>query len=243
MSLLVHDPPRLSAVGSEPLGEHLRIRHRSSRYEERSPDRSEEFPAALAREPGRSAERPSGMKYTPQPRRMPADDRFAEVTRPLFGHLAAVARRILGDEEMAWDAVQEALVTLWLEDEMPSNPRAWLVRTVVHRSLHLARGRSRRRRHEDQARLARVEQSEQDDPARHTEADELHRILWQALQSLAPHHRSVLVLADIEQKDYESIASSLGIPIGTVRSRLNRSRKALREVLGRLLPEGHHGLR
>ncbi len=75
------------------------------------------------------------------------------------------------------------------------------------------------------------------------EADELSHILRKALQSLAPDQRAVLVLAVIDQKDYESIAASLGIPIGTVRSRLNRSRKALREVLGRLLPEGHHGLR
>jgi len=182
------------------------------------------------------------MKSTPQPHRTPADDRFEEITRPMFGHLAAVARRILGDEETAWDAVQEALMTLWLEGEMPPNPRAWLVRTVVHRSLHLARCRSRRRRHEDQARLGRVEQSDLDDPVRHMENVELRRIIRQALQSLAPDHRSVLILADIEQKDYQSIAASLGIPIGTVRSRLNRSRKALREVLGRLLPEGHHGL-
>ena len=133
-------------------------------------------------------------------------------------------------------------MTLWIEGEMPSNPRAWLVRTVVHRSLHLARSRSRRRRHEDRARLTRVEPSDQDDPARHLEADELSHILRQAPQSLAPDQRAVLVLAVIDQKDYESIAGALGIPIGTVRSRLNRSRKALREVLVRLLPEGHHGL-
>jgi RNA polymerase sigma-70 factor (ECF subfamily) len=158
----------------------------------------------------------------------------------MFRHLAAVARRILRDEEMAWDAVQEALTTLWLQGEMPSNPRAWLVRTVVHRSLHLARCRSRRR-HEDLARLGRVEQSDLDDPVRNMESVELRRIIGQALQSLAPDHRSVLVLADIEQKDYQSIAASLGIPIGTVRSRLNRSRKAFREILVRLLPEEYHG--
>jgi RNA polymerase sigma-70 factor, ECF subfamily len=243
MSSLVHDPPRLSAVGGEPLGQYPRSTHRSIRHEEGGQLRSRVSPAAFAQELGSRPERPSAfLKYTPRPCRTPADDRFAEVTQPLFGHLASVARRILDDEEMAWDAVQEALVTLWLESEMPLNPRAWLVRTVVHRSLHLARSRSRRRRHEDQARLGHVEESEQDDPARHVEADELRRILSHALQSLAPDHRSVLVLAVIEQQDYESIATSLGIPVGTVRSRLNRSRKALREVLLRLLPEGYHGL-
>jgi RNA polymerase sigma-70 factor, ECF subfamily len=241
MTLLVHDLHRLSTGGSEPLDGHPRILNRSRRGDEGGPAPFEEPPADFAQESGRNLERRSELlKYTPQPRRTLADDRFAKVTRPLIGHLAAVARRILGDEEMAWDAVQEALVALWLEGEMPSNPRAWLVRTVVHRSLHLARGRSRRRRHEDQARLARVEPSDQDDPARHMEADELSHILWHALQSLTPDQRAVLVLAVVDKKDFESIAGALGIPIGTVRSRLNRSRKALREVLLRMLPEGYH---
>ena len=47
---------------------------------------------------------------------------FAEATRPLLGHLVSIARRILGDEDAARDAVQEALVSLWLEDAMPVEP-------------------------------------------------------------------------------------------------------------------------
>jgi DNA-directed RNA polymerase specialized sigma24 family protein len=88
--------------------------------------------------------------------------------------------------------------------------------------------RSRRRRHEDQGRLGRVEQSDLDDLARPLESVELRRIIRQALESLAPDHRSVLILADVEQKDYPSIAASLGIPIGnpsvrvpTVRGKLS----------------------
>jgi RNA polymerase sigma-70 factor, ECF subfamily len=211
MNLILLDHPRSPTDGGEPLSEQPRFTDRSS------------------------------LKLTPRPGPTLAENRFAEITRPLFGDLAVVARRILGDEETARDAVQEALVTLWLEGEMPSNPRAWLVRTVVHRSLHLARSRSRRRKHEDRARSVRIEPTDQDDPARRMEADERCRVLRQALQSLSPDHRSVLVLADIEQKDYESIAASLEIPIGTVRSRLNRSRKALRELLMGLLPEEHLG--
>jgi RNA polymerase sigma-70 factor (ECF subfamily) len=153
-----------------------------------------------------------------------------------------VARRILGDEDTAWDAVQEALLSLWVGGEMPANLRAWMVRAVVHRSLHLSRCRSRRRRREHEARIGRLEESDRDDPARHLEGEELRRTLREALSEIAPDHRSVLVLSVIEQMDYESIAATLGVPIGTVRSRLNRSRKALREVLTRMLPEGYHGL-
>ena len=166
---------------------------------------------------------------------------FTEATRPLLGHLVSIARRILGNEDLAWDAVQEALFSLWLEGEMPTNLRAWLARAVVHRSLHLSRCRSRRRRHEDRAQFERTEESDRDDPARHLEGQELRRIFHEALSQIGPDHRDVLVLSVVEQMDYQSIAAALNIPVGTVRSRLNRSRRAIRDVLIRTLPEEYHG--
>jgi RNA polymerase sigma-70 factor (ECF subfamily) len=165
---------------------------------------------------------------------------FAESTRPLFGHLVSTARRVLGNEDVAWDAVQEALVSLWLEGEIPTNLRAWLARAVTLRSLHLARCRARRRKHENQARFERVEESDRDDPARHLEGEDLRRILEDALSRIAPEHRAVLVLNVVEQMDYQTIATALQIPIGTVRSRLNRARGALREALTQSLPEEYH---
>jgi RNA polymerase sigma-70 factor, ECF subfamily len=165
---------------------------------------------------------------------------FAEATRPLLGHLVSIARRILGDEDAAWDAVQEALVSLWREDEMPTNLRSWLARAVVHRSLHLARCQSRRRKHEAQAQFQRVEESDRDDPAHYLEGEDLGRILEEALSRIAPDQRTVLVLNVLEQMNYESIAKTLQVPIGTVRSRLNRARSALRELLTESLPEEYH---
>ncbi|MGP0062634.1 MAG: RNA polymerase sigma factor [Isosphaeraceae bacterium] len=166
---------------------------------------------------------------------------FNEATRPLLGHLVSISRQILGNEDLAWDAVQEALFSLWLEGEMPTNLRGWLTRAVVHRSLHLSRCRSRRRHHEDRARFERTEESHRDDPARHLEGQELRRILGEALSQIGPEHRDVLVLNVVERMDYRSIAATLNIPVGTVRSRLNRSRQALRDVLIRTLPEEYHG--
>jgi RNA polymerase sigma-70 factor (ECF subfamily) len=167
---------------------------------------------------------------------------FNEATRPLLGHLVSIARRILGNEDLAWDAVQEALFSLWLEGEMPTNLRGWLTRAVVYRSLHLARCRSRRRRHEDRARFERPEESDRDDPARHLEGQELRRILHESLSQIGPDHRDVLELSVVEEMDYQSIAATLNIPVGTVRSRLNRSRRAFRDVLIRELPEEYHAV-
>ena len=162
---------------------------------------------------------------------------FAEATPPLLGHLVSIARRILGDEDSAWDAVQEALVSLWLLDAAPSNTRSWLARAVALRSLHLARCRARRQEHEIKACFQRIEGTDRDDPAHHLEGQDLGRILDQALSRITPDQRAVLVLSAVEQMDYESIASQLQIPIGTVRSRINRARRALREVLVQTLPE------
>ena len=165
---------------------------------------------------------------------------FAEATRPLLGHLVSIACHILGNEDAAWDAVQEALVSLWLLDEMPTNLRSWLARAVTHRSLHLARCQSRRRKHEVLARFQRAEASDRDDPSHHLEGEDLGRILEEALSRIAPDQRTVLVLSVVEQMDYQSIAGTLQIPIGTVRSRINRARGALRELLIATLPDEYH---
>jgi RNA polymerase sigma-70 factor (ECF subfamily) len=50
---------------------------------------------------------------------------------------------------------------------------------------------------------------------------------------LSPEHRAVLVLKDIDGQKYEAMAEILGVPIGTIRSRLHRARIELREILER----------
>ncbi len=171
-----------------------------------------------------------------------SDDEFAATTRPHLDRLAAVARRILGDADLASDAVQEALLSLWLEREQPADLLAWLIRAVANRSLHLARSRSRRRKHEDRERRNRPELCDHDDPARGLERDDVRRMIREALDQIVPEYRAVLILANIEERDYESIAAELGVPVGTVRSRLHRARRALRDVLLRALPEERLGL-
>ena len=165
---------------------------------------------------------------------------FAEATRPLFGHLVSTAHRVLGDDDMSWDAVQEALISLWRERQFPSDPRAWLVAAVVHRSLHLARCRARRTKHENRARFEHLEVVTHDNPTRELEYQELRSALDDALSRISPEHRAILVLSVFEEMDYQAIAARLDIPLGTVRSRLNRSRKALRDALIQVLPDHDH---
>lgn len=164
-------------------------------------------------------------------------DCFTAAILPHVECLLAVARRILGSEDLAWDAVQEALLSLWGQEELPPNPRAWLIRTVVNRSLHLARSRSRRRKHEKRASARRPEGSHDSEPSRILENTELRSKLHQALAELGQDHRAVFVMREVDQLDYQSIAERLNVPVGTVRSRLNRSRVLLKDILRRMMIE------
>ena len=153
---------------------------------------------------------------------------FEEEIRPHLPAVRATARRILGDDDAAADAVQEALIALWQAGAVPGHLRRWLLRTVVHRSLHARRSRNRRSYWEGQGGAA-VVSCALCDPERELEISELLDCVDRALRALSPDHRDILVLRDIEGLEYTEISSLLGVPVGTVRSRLNRARARMRE--------------
>jgi RNA polymerase sigma-70 factor (ECF subfamily) len=176
---------------------------------------------------------PALAGLTAQEPRDAAFEAYPRIVRPLLGRLLSIAGRILGDEVQAWDAVQEVLISFWLEREMPANPRAWLTRAIALRSLHLARSRARRRRHERLACERRPEASDWDDPSGQMEFEELTRTLNETFLTITPESRDVILLRMAARMDYASIAETLQIPIGTVRSRLHRTRQVFRAALTR----------
>lgn len=196
-------------------------------------DRAENSPEIPLRSTGRSGDAASKSE-TGKP---PSPEDYAHTVRPLIGRLIATARRVLGDEESAWDAVQEALISLWLEGAMPPNPKAWLHRAVGLRSLHIARSRARRRKHEGRAGRVRSEVTDEE-PSQRIEDEELSKVLGRAVAGLPKEYREVVVMRTVSRMDYAAIADALRIPVGTVRSRLSRSRKLLRTSLLRVFPDG-----
>lgn len=144
--------------------------------------------------------------------------------------LLRAAQRILGSEDLAWDAVQETLLALWALRRTPPQPRAWLLRAVVHRSLHLRRSLQRRSAYEQRAAQA-CPLCTPLDPQRALANADLRAALREALAELNPAQREVFLLYEVEQLEYEAIAARLCVPVGTVRSRLNRARQALRRHL------------
>lgn len=144
----------------------------------------------------------------------------------------SAARAMLGCDHLAADAVQEALVALWRQHDAPVDRRGWLVRAVAHRARHLRRTLARRHRHECAAASHCELHAGCDNPLHHAYAHELGERLDAAVASLPHEQRAPFELYVATGLDYRGIAQRLGLPVGTVRSRLHRARLALQQLLG-----------
>ncbi len=142
----------------------------------------------------------------------------------------ASARRIVGSDDLARDAVQEALRDFWLLDHLPPRPIGWLARAIVYRSLQIRRGVLRREKHEARAAACRATIDPADPSSLCARREDRDRLRG-ALRDLPQSHRTILEKRWMEGLDYVAIANELSVPVGTVRSRLNRARSLLRNAL------------
>jgi RNA polymerase sigma-70 factor, ECF subfamily len=153
---------------------------------------------------------------------------FDALATGAYHRLYAIARRILRDEYAAQDAVQETLVRAWrdlraLRDR--DRFEAWLHRLLVHACADLARGERRRR--VELTGVVADPAAPADDFGRLADRDELER----AFLDLSLEHRAVLVLTHYLGMSAPEVARTLGIPTGTVYSRLHYGMRQLRDIL------------
>ncbi|HYH22515.1 MAG TPA: sigma-70 family RNA polymerase sigma factor [Azospirillum sp.] len=147
-------------------------------------------------------------------------------------HIASLrryARALLRNRADAEDLVQEALArAIGRADTFKTgtNMRAWLF-TILH-NVHVNQVRSRASR-PDEVPVESVE-SRLTTPARQEERVEV-REMMRALDELPDEQRQVLLLVALEGLKYEEVAEMIGVPIGTVMSRLSRGREAVRAKL------------
>lgn len=154
-----------------------------------------------------------------------------------------LAYQILRDREEAWDVAQEAFVRVY--QSLPSFRGqsafyTWMFRIVVNLATDRQRQRGARARalgsepvpEEEWGRTMPDAAAGPDLLAARAEERALIR---RALDSLPVHHRTIIMLSDIEGLTYREIAEVLRIPMGTVMSRLHNARKRLRALLGTLL--------
>ena len=156
-------------------------------------------------------------------------DAFADFFHRYSAMVLRTAYLVLGDKEEAKDALQEVFLKAWqarqVFDPAKGNVSAWLYRITVN--LCVSKRRKRRP-------LVLPEESFKpmvsSDP---NPAGEFKKgKLMMALDSLPPKHREVVVLRYFNDLSYKEIAQAMGIPVGTVKSRLNHAIRKLRARLG-----------
>ena len=162
---------------------------------------------------------------------------FREYVEPEIEVMLRVATSLIGNAADAEDLVQESLLRAYraLDRFDGAHPRAWLLTIVRHTHLNL-----RRRQRPDPVgdwELIRDGRpafgAAQSSSAEDAVLDgTLTAQLAEAVAELDPKFRSVLVLVDVDDLSYAEAATALGIPVGTVMSRLSRARERVRRRLG-----------
>lgn len=158
---------------------------------------------------------------------------WEEIVRAHSVRVYRLAYRLTGNQHDAEDLTQEVFVRVFrsLATYTPGTFEGWLHRITTNLFLDGARRRQRIRFEglgEDAAqRLAGTEAS----PAQAWDDQHLDGDIQAALQALPPDYRAAVVLCDIEGFSYEEIAATMGVKLGTVRSRIHRGRAQLRAAL------------
>ncbi len=151
------------------------------------------------------------------------------------------ALRIMGDEDSAADATQEAFLSAFraLKSFRGGSFKAWLLRTVTNACYDELRRRKRRPSVPLEPEIDDGEEMETPrwladpslSPEEEAEVDELEHAIQHCLEGLPVEFRTVVVLSDLQGMDYKEVAAAVRVPLGTIKSRLARARLRLRECL------------
>jgi len=156
-------------------------------------------------------------------------------TRKVFG----LAYRFTGRVDEAEDLTQEVFVkvyqTLHRYREADGTFGAWLMAVARNHAIdHYRRGRQERARRTEDPIVLETAPAREEHPIAGLEREERARLVHRGLRALPLDLRLPLILCDLQGRPYEEIASELGIPLGTVKSRINRARLELaKRLLGR----------
>jgi RNA polymerase sigma-70 factor (ECF subfamily) len=168
-------------------------------------------------------------------------DAFNSLVLAYQDNVYNTALRILGDEDLAADASQEAFISAFrsITSFRGGSFRAWLLRTVTNACYDELRRRKRRPTvplepqtdDEEEVETPRWLADTSMSPEQKTEAVELEHAIQHCLDGLPTDFRTVVVLADLQGLDYAEISTAAHVPLGTIKSRLARARLRLRECL------------
>jgi RNA polymerase sigma-70 factor (ECF subfamily) len=149
-----------------------------------------------------------------------------------------VAYRIVGDADAAADACQEAFLSAFkgIKKFRGGSFKSWILRIVTNACYDQLRYKGRRPADSLEAVTENSDNSPKlingrEHPEEYALRQELNDLIQQAINTLPPDQRAVLVLADVQGFAYQEVADIAGISLGTVKSRLSRARTKLRDYL------------
>lgn len=176
----------------------------------------------------------AGFDATGDTTLMPSWD---ELVREHADRVYRLAYRLSGNQHDAEDLTQETFIRVFrsLSKYKPGTFEGWLHRITTNLFLDMVRRRSKIRMEALPEEYDRVP-ADTPDPEQIYHDANLDPDLQRALDVLPPEFRAAVVLCDIEGLSYEEIATTLGVKLGTVRSRIHRGRQAIRDHLA---AQGH----
>lgn len=155
-----------------------------------------------------------------------------ELVRQHADRVYRLTYRLSGSQHDAEDLTQETFIRVFrsLQNYQPGTFEGWLHRITTNLFLDMVRRRARIRMESLPEDYDRVP-ADEPNPEQIYHDSRLGPDLQAALDSLPPEFRAAVVLCDIEGLSYEEIGATLGVKLGTVRSRIHRGRQALRDYL------------
>ena len=157
----------------------------------------------------------------------------AHLRRVVDRHAAAVYRvalTVVHDPALADDVVQETMIKAWRKSPVPAGeeiPRNWLLKVARNTAISVLRGRREVLHGPDTL----PEAAGGAETVRTVEGRAQLEELWEALRHLDEDARALIVLKEVDDLSYEEIAATLDLPLSTVKTRLFRARKQLKDAL------------
>jgi RNA polymerase sigma-70 factor (ECF subfamily) len=162
---------------------------------------------------------------------------FEKQIRPYLAVLYNYAYRFSGHPDDAEDLVQELLLNLYHKEIDLSElkqAKTWLIKSLYHQFIDFTRKQKRNPsvpNHDDETDTLHQQTDSSDNPHLVVEQSRLGEKLEKALNELPVEQKTLILLHDVEGHTLVEIADIMGTPLGTLKSRLHRTRKSLRTIL------------
>ncbi len=159
-------------------------------------------------------------------------DAFEQLVEAYREPVFRLALRMCGNAADAEEAAQEAFIAAWRglpNFRGESKFSTWLYQLASHAAIDLLRREKRQIAAEDITEVNAPDNAP--DPQQRVEQSEQRQAVRDAIWQLTPEYRQIVVLRFLQELSYEEIGTALKLPVGTVKSRLNRARSQLKEIL------------